>query len=258
MSPLPHSSLSGGAPAAFVEPVPVWQQRCRGLRWTDMPGGDTVLQKIHFALWRRGLVKVITDGAAPTGHRLGGRLLPRWGKGASDGEDAALTPGHDVNAEMDVSADADVGFAAVAPGKANEAAKDKDKGTVKGKGKEKSQGKGQVKPKARTAAGRAAARRRRTEKRLNAMCQPGEEAAAGRGSRKMRRDLPELLRLAERIRVAAEAAGLPMEEAARLGGMPRCSLKPSQLAKSGPKHRARMMALLEELVQRNHPTREGA
>lgn len=257
MSCSPDPSASGGAPAVFVDPTPVWQQRFRGLRWTDMPGGETELQKIHFALWRRGLVKVITDGAAPTGHRLGGRLLPGWGSGAADGEETTSALGQDVDTEMDVSEAADGEAGAVARTGRGGAHEMHANANVKGK----AEAKGKVKPKARTPAGRAAARRRRSQMRLDGMCQQGgaeQPAGAGRGSRKMRRDLPGLLHLAERIRVAAEAAGLPIEEAARLGGITCGSLKPSQLARSGPKQRARMTALLEELVQRNHQKKEGA
>lgn len=247
--------MSGGAHRAFVEPPPVWQQRCRGLRWTDMPGGDTVLQKIHFALWRRGLVRVITDGAAPTGHRLGGRLLPGWGKEAPDGEETTSALGQDVDTEMDVSEAPGGGADAGAGAAADAVARPGQGGALEADAREKG------KTDASTAAGRAAARRRRTQMRLNAMSQKGERAAgarAGQGSRNMRGDLPGLLRLAERIRVAAEAAGLTTAEAARLGGITCGSLKPSQLARCGPAQRARMAALAEQLVQRNHQTREGA
>lgn len=35
-----------------------WEQRHRGLRWFNMPGGDRVIQKLNFFLFRRGKVKL--------------------------------------------------------------------------------------------------------------------------------------------------------------------------------------------------------
>lgn len=260
MSPFPTLSASGGAPAAFPDPTPVWQQRFRGLRWTDMPGGDTVLQKIHFALWRRGLVKMITDDAAPTGRRLGGRLLPGWGKGASDGEAASSTPGPDVDQEMDVSVDADTVATADADGDGN-AASGKDTRTS-GVGPHEVQGnvKGTASARARKNARAAAARRGRVSLRRGSMKPLLEESEWAPGQ-KRRRDLAAVLALKDRIQEAAAAAGLTLQEAAERSGMDRCSLKPSQLVKSGPKHHARMEALLEQLeqlVRGNKPRKEGA
>lgn len=242
----------------------MWQQRFRGLRWTDMPGGDTVLQKIHFALWRRGLVKMITDDSAPTGRRLGGRLLPGWGKGASDGEAASSTPGPDVDQEMDVSVDADTGANADGEGNRNAAsatdARTSGVGPHEAQGNVKGTASARASVRARKNARAAAARRGRVWLRRGSMKPLLEESEWAPGQ-KRRRDLASVLALKDRIQEAAAAAGLTLQEAAERSGMDRCYLKPSQLVKSGPKHHARMEALLEQLeqlVRGNKPRKEGA
>lgn len=249
MSRSPHPSVSGGAPVAIVDPTPIWQQRFGGLRWTDMPGSDTVLQKIHFALWRRGLVKVITDDAAPAGRRLGGSLLPMWGMGTSTGAGmgrgsaSALVPGADpngdVNADVDVDLDAGLGGAGDAESGAN--------GVVGTK----THAAGPVKARPMGRPGR----RRRHRVGIGKLPSLPEES---RATRELPSDWLELVALRDRICQEAAAAGMTLNEAALEGGMYRDSLKPSQLLEVGAAQRARMVELLEKLVQRNHQGKEGA
>jgi len=50
-----------------------WEMEFGGMHWWQMPGQDTDLQKINFALWRRGLVKMeemVVDGKAVDGAGL--------------------------------------------------------------------------------------------------------------------------------------------------------------------------------------------
>jgi hypothetical protein len=250
--------MSGGAPAAFVDPTPIWQQRFGGLRWTDMPGGDTVLKKIHFALWRRGLVKVITDDAAPAGRRLGGTLLPMCGtgtgkgKGRGKGAASASASGADLNgnldADVDVDVDVDLDAGLGGEGDAEAGASGDAGARTRAVDSANPHGPGKALPKGKR--GRPC-RKKRFGKQPDLPVEPWtpQEPSA---------DLSELIDLGERIRKAAEAAGMTLHEAAREGGMYAHALKPSHMLTAGPAQQARMAALLEKLVQRNHQEKEGA
>lgn len=62
-----------------------WEQTFRGKTWRDMPGSDNEMQRLNFALWRRGQVQYIEDSngevepttdtqpTTPKMRRVGGR-----------------------------------------------------------------------------------------------------------------------------------------------------------------------------------------
>ena len=69
-----------------------WREVVGGLSWEDMPGRDLELRRLHFALWRRGMMKFTPEEVAQFERNRARRLAARrererrWQEGLRNGQ----------------------------------------------------------------------------------------------------------------------------------------------------------------------------